>query len=65
LQKLKTINNIKAQNILKLKMNEQEEQKEQINSYVTFALNDEFFNFDSTLFEIFSQVIKELLQNFF
>ena len=46
-------------------MNEQEEQKEQINSYVTFALNDEFFNFDSTLFEIFSQVIKELLQNFF
>jgi hypothetical protein len=64
LQKLKTINNIKAQNILKLKTNKQEEKKKQVNLYVTFALNNKFFNFDFALFEIFSQIIKEFLQNF-
>jgi len=31
LQKLKAINNIKAQNILKLKINKQEKKKEQTN----------------------------------
>jgi len=65
LQKLKAINNIKAQNILKLKINEQEKKKKQINSYITFTFNDEFFNFNLALFEIFFRVIKEFLQNFF
>jgi len=65
LQKLKAINNVKAQNILKLKKNEREEKKKRVNSYVTFILNDKFSNFDFALFEIFSRIIKKLLQNFF
>jgi hypothetical protein len=65
LQKLKAINNVKAQNILKLKMNKKEKKKKQANLYVNLALNDKFSNFDFALFEIFSRTIKEFLQNFF
>jgi hypothetical protein len=61
LQKLKAIDNIKAQNILKLKTNKQEKKKEQVDSYITFAFNDKFFNLDFALFKIFSRIIKELL----
>jgi len=63
LQKSKAINNVKAQTILKLKTNKRK--KKQVNLYVTFASNDEFSNFNFVLFEIFSQTIKEFLQNFF
>ncbi len=55
------MNNIKAQNILKLKTNKQKKKKERINLYVTFTFNDKFSNFNSTLFEMFLQTIKELL----
>jgi hypothetical protein len=65
LQKLKAINNVKAQNILKLKMNKKEKKKKRANLYVNLALNDKFSNFDFALFEIFSRTIKEFLQNFF
>jgi len=46
-------------------MNKQEKKKERANSYVIFALNDEFSNFNFALFEMFFQTMKELLQNFF
>jgi len=65
LQKLKAIDNIKAQNILMLKIDEQKEKKEQINLYVTFAFNNKFSSFNLALFEISSQTIEELLENFF
>jgi len=61
LQKKKAISNIKAQNILKLKTNEQEKKKKRVNLYVAFALNDKFSNFNFALFEIFSRTIKEFL----
>ncbi len=63
MQKLKAIDNIKAQNILKLKINKQEKRKKK-KLYVIFASNDKFFNFNSILFKIFLQIIEEFLQNF-
>jgi len=61
LQKLKAMNNIKAQNILELETNEREEKKKRVDSYVTLAFNDEFSNFDLALFEMSSRAMKELL----
>jgi hypothetical protein len=64
LRRLKKIDNIKIQNILKLKTNKQEEKEEQANLYIISTLNAKFFNFDFALFNIFLRAIKELLQRF-